>query len=267
MAKGSYLKKHLNKGGVTSGSRKRVEIGESLRNFYLDGQIILIDKPMHWTSFDVVKKVRGALQIKKVGHAGTLDPLATGLLIVCTGKQTKQIQYIMKDTKVYTATFTLGASTPTYDLESEPENFRTTEGITGQDIELILKQFRGEIMQRPPVFSAIKKEGKAAYELARRGEDFELEPRPITIYSLDILEVKIPELRVRIECSTGTYIRSLAHDIGEALGCGAYLSALRRTHIGTYRVEDAVTPEQFLEMLEVRNADLISKSDGQQDGC
>lgn len=255
MSKGSYLKKYLAKEGAIAGPRRRFTIDDSLKKSFLEGQIILIDKPIHWTSFDVIKKVRGALQIKKVGHAGTLDPLASGLLIICTGKFTKQIQYLMKGEKTYLATFTLGAVTPTYDKESDPEQFKPYEHITEEDVNQIAEQFRGEIMQKPPVYSAIKKQGTSAYTLARRGEDVDLEPRPIVISAFEILNIQLPEIEVKITCSTGTYIRSIAHDFGAALGCGAYLSVLRRTQIGEYKVEDAMEPIAFLDSLEAKSTD------------
>ena len=218
---------------------------ESLQQPFLDGKILLIDKPLHWTSFDIIRKLRAMLQIKKIGHAGTLDPLASGLLLVCTGKCTKSINTLMGQPKTYTGTITLGATTPTYDLESDPIPVTSDfEGIT-ERLDQVRAAFTGEILQRPPIYSAIKKEGIAAYELARRGTDVELEPRPITIYHIEFTRVALPELDFLVTCSTGTYIRSLAHDIGAMLGCGGYLSALRRTKIGDYRVEDATNVEQL----------------------
>lgn len=251
MAKGSYLKKFLQQNeGFEKKVRKRLTIPDSIKEFYLNGQVLLLDKPLHWTSFDVVKKVRGALQIKKVGHAGTLDPLASGLLIVCTGKSTKSIQGLMIKEKSYTATFTLGATTPTYDLESTPENFKLLNGITEEQINSVAKSFLGDQMQKPPVYSAIKKSGTSAYELARRGEDVDLEPRPIHIYSFAVTKIELPQVHVEIKCSTGTYIRSIAHDFGQKLGCGAYLSALRRTSIGDFSVEEAKSVDAFLDEFE-----------------
>lgn len=212
---------------------------------YLDGKVILIDKPLHWTSFDAVKKVRIATQVAKVGHAGTLDPLATGLLIICTGKFTKKITEYMGMQKVYTGSFILGASTPTYDLESEPTNIKPYEHITEEKINETVKLFTGEIMQMPPIHSAIKKGGEKAYVLARKGIDIKLSPRPVTIFSFEILSVKLPVIDFKVTCSTGTYIRSLAHDVGQALGTGAYLSKLCRTHIGEFSVDDAMSPNAF----------------------
>ncbi len=212
-------------------------------NQYLDlsinheeGSVLLIDKPLHWTSFDVVRKIRGLLKIKKVGHAGTLDPLATGLLIVCTGKFTKKINEYMAKEKEYTGTITLGAVTPTYDLESLPEQHKDISFLTETDIRNAVSSYQGEIMQMPPIYSAIKKKGTPLYELARRGEEVELEPRKIIIHSFEITEFRLPEIDFKVVCSTGTYIRSLAHDIGQHLQCGGYLSRLRRTAIGEFRV-------------------------------
>ncbi len=221
---------------------------------YETGQVLLIDKPLRWTSFDVVRKVRNLVRIKKVGHAGTLDPLATGLLIVCTGKFTKKINEYMAREKEYTGTFTLGAVTPTYDLESEPTDFKPLEGI---DRDAIIKQtasFTGDILQIPPAHSAIKVDGKRVYELARQGKEVKLDPRPVTIKEFEITRIELPEVDFRVVCTTGTYIRSLANDFGAALGCGAYLSKLCRTRIGEFRVEEAKdmpgVEKQILEMLE-----------------
>lgn len=208
-------------------------------NPYEAGQVLLIDKPLRWTSFDAVRKIRNQVRIKKVGHAGTLDPLATGLLIICTGKFTKKINEYMAKEKEYTGTFTLGAKTPTYDLESEPEDFRSLEDITPEKIQAATQPFTGLIHQIPPAHSAIKVDGKRVYELARQGKEVKLEPRPVTIHVFEITRIELPEVDFRVVCSTGTYIRSLAHDFGAALGCGAYLSQLRRTRIGEFRVEQA----------------------------
>ncbi|MBS1747421.1 MAG: tRNA pseudouridine(55) synthase TruB [Bacteroidetes bacterium] len=212
---------------------------------FLNGEVILIDKPLKWTSFDAVKKVRITTGVSKVGHAGTLDPLATGLLIICTGKFTKKINEYMGMEKEYTGSFTLGATTDTYDLESKPVNFNTLEGLPITSIYSSTQQFTGEILQVPPLHSAIKKDGKPVYLLARKGKDVELEPRKITISKFEITKIDIPKVEFRVVCSTGTYIRSLANDYGKALGCGAYLSSLRRTRIGNYFVDDAIAPENF----------------------
>lgn len=213
------------------------------------GQVLLIDKPLHWTSFDVVRKLRNLIHIKKIGHAGTLDPLATGLLIVCTGKFTKRINEYMAQEKEYTGTFTLGAVTPTYDLESEPENFKPVEGITAEQLNEAAAKMTGEVMQVPPAHSAIKVDGKRVYELARAGKEVKLEPRKVTIKEFEITEVSLPVVHFRIVCSTGTYIRSMANDFGVLLGCGAYLSSLRRTRIGDFSASDAFTMENFQEQI------------------
>ena len=211
-----------------------------------DGGMLLIDKPLEWTSFDVVRKIRNTIKIKKVGHAGTLDPLATGLLIVCTGKFTKKINDYMAREKEYTGTFTLGAVTPTFDLESEPGNFKSIEGITEQTIIETSKKFTGEIMQLPPIHSAIKQKGKPVYLLARKGVDVVMEPRKIVIHSFEITNIGLPVISFKVVCTTGTYIRSLANDFGAALGCGAYLSSLCRTRIGEFRLDDAISIEDFV---------------------
>lgn len=217
---------------------KQKEIHPALQP-YLDGKVILLDKPIDWTSFDVVKKVRILTRISKVGHAGTLDPLATGLLIVCTGKFTKKINEYMGMEKEYTGTFTLGATTPTYDLESTPENLKDFIHLTAEQIHEATKQFTGLIMQVPPAHSAIKKDGKPVYLAARKGESVVLEPRPITIHEFVIEKIELPIVHFKVVCSTGTYIRSLAHDFGAALGVGGYMSSLRRTRIGIFNVTDA----------------------------
>jgi len=216
---------------------------------YLNGEVILIDKPLTWTSFDAVKKVRILTGVSKVGHAGTLDPLATGLLIICTGRFTKKISEYMGMEKEYTGTITLGATTPTYDLESKPENFKTLIHLNNDDINNATKQFTGEILQVPPIHSAIKKDGKPAYLSARKGKPVELEPRKIFIQSFDIININLPIVEFKVVCSTGTYIRSLANDFGKALNTGAYLSSLRRTRIGSFLVDDALTPQQFQEKI------------------
>lgn len=214
---------------------------------FAEGAVLLIDKPLEWTSFDAVRKVRNLVRIKKVGHAGTLDPLASGLLIICTGKFTKQINAYMAKEKEYTGTFTIGAVTPTYDLESEPTDFKPYDQLTIFDMEAATHQFTGDILQVPPAHSAIKKDGKRVYELARKGIDVKLDPRPVTISSFEIDATHLPQISFRVVCSTGTYIRSLAHDFGQALGCGAYLSSLRRTRIGDFLVDDALTIEAFTD--------------------
>lgn len=219
-------------------------------NIFESGQVLLINKPFEWTSFDVVKKIRNLVRIKKVGHAGTLDPLATGLLIVCTGKFTKRINEYMAQEKEYAGSFTLGASTPTYDLESEPENFKSIDHLTNEIICSTTKKFIGEVMQVPPAHSAIKVEGKRVYKLARQGKEVKLEPRKITIKKFEITAIELPLVEFRVVCSTGTYIRSLAHDFGEVLGCGAYLSRLSRTRIGGFTLDEAMTIHEFEEKIK-----------------
>jgi len=223
------------------------------KNVFEEGKVLLINKPLRWTSFDVIRKIRGLIKIKKVGHAGTLDPLATGLLIVCTGKFTKTINEYMAQQKEYTGTITLGATTPTYDLESEPQNFKRFDHITKEDLEQTAQSFTGRILQTPPIHSAIKKEGKRVYELARQGVDVKLEPRPVTILEFEIVKIDLPVVEFRVVCSTGTYIRSLANDFGEKLGCGGYLSSLCRTRIGNFLLEDAMSMEQFERQLATGN--------------
>lgn len=213
-------------------------------NPFEQGEVLLINKPLYWTSFDVIRKIRSLVKTKKVGHAGTLDPLATGLLIVCTGKFTKRINEFMASEKEYTGTFTLGATTPTYDLESKPENFKDCSAIGKEAIDNAIKQFSGEILQAPPIHSAIKKDGKRAYELARQGKEIKLEARKISIKEFEITAIELPLLSFRTVCSTGTYIRSLANDFGNALGCGAYLSRLCRTRIGEFSLQQALTMEE-----------------------
>lgn len=207
-----------------------------------EGGVLLIDKPYKWTSFYTISKVRKMIRAK-IGHAGTLDPLATGLLICCTGKFTKKISEYQRLPKEYTGIIHLGATTPTYDLESEPQDFKPYEHLTSDEIIACAKQFTGEIQQTPPIHSAIKKDGKRAYELARKGEEIVLQPRTITISRFEITKLALPEVHFRVVCSTGTYIRSLANDFGAALGCGGYLQDLRRTKIGDFRVEDALEPQ------------------------
>lgn len=219
-------------------------------NIFEEGQVLLINKPLRWTSFDAVRKIRNLIRIKKVGHAGTLDPLATGLLIICTGKFTRRINEYMAQEKEYTGTFTLGATTPTYDLESEPENFRPVDALTPDIIKNMTERFTGEIMQVPPAHSAIKQDGKRVYELARQGKEVKLEPRKITIKKFEITDIQMPVVQFRVVCSTGTYIRSLAYDFGAALGCGAYLSSLCRTRIGEFSLTDAMSIEGFEKQIK-----------------
>lgn len=222
---------------------------------FKEGQLLLIDKPLTWSSFNAVNKIKWAILKKyklkkiKVGHAGTLDPLATGLLLICTGKFTKKIQDLQGQIKEYTGTITLGGSTPSYDLETEVDQTFETAHITEDLIKETTQHFIGDIMQYPPVFSALKKDGKRLYEFAREGEQVEIQPRQITINTFEITEIRFPEVDFRVVCSKGTYIRSLAHDFGKALNSGGHLSALRRTKIGDYSVEDAISPEEFVANL------------------
>lgn len=209
-----------------------------------EGAVILIDKPYKWSSFQAINKVKYATKAK-IGHAGTLDPLATGLLICCTGKFTKKISEYQRLPKEYTGVFHLGATTPTYDLESEPTDFKPTNHLTEEAIKAATAQFTGEIQQVPPIHSAIKKDGKRAYELARAGKEIELQARTITISEFEITAINLPEVHFRVLCSTGTYIRSLAQDFGQALGCGAYLQELRRTRIGEFNVDGALSPDEW----------------------
>lgn len=224
-------------------------------NVFEEGKVLLINKPLHWTSFDAVRKIRNMIRIKKVGHAGTLDPLATGLLIVCTGKLTKKINEYMAKEKEYTGSITLGAITPTYDLESDPQDFKSVDGITEEKIKAATSSFIGEIMQVPPAHSAIKVNGKRVYELARQGKEVKLEPRRVIISAFDIVDINFeninhPVVNFRVVCSTGTYIRSLANDFGQLLGCGGYLSSLCRTRIGEFMLQDALSIEDVAAMVE-----------------
>lgn len=228
-----------------------------------EGRILLVDKPLRWTSFDAVHRIkrklldgilkdnpdpaaRRSLKKKlKVGHAGTLDPLATGLLILCTGPKTRRILEIQSQEKEYTGTMVLGAVTPTFDLESQPEHFHPLEGVTDSVIFSTAVQFTGVQLQLPPAHSAVKVDGRRAYELARKGEPVAIKPKEVHIKVFEITGILLPEVHFRVVCSKGTYIRSLANDFGQAMGCGAYLSALRRTRIGNYQVEEAVSPSSF----------------------
>jgi len=215
-----------------------------MENIFEQGQVLAINKPIEWTSFDVVRNIRAMVRIRKVGHAGTLDPLATGLLILCTGKFTKRINEYMSQEKEYTGTITLGAITPTYDLESEPQDFKPYEQISSADADRTTKKFIGEILQVPPAHSAIKKDGKRVYELARKGIEVELEPRRIVISEFEITSFQLPVIGFRVVCSTGTYIRSLANDFGKELGCGGYLSSLCRTRIGSFTLDQSMNMEE-----------------------
>jgi tRNA pseudouridine55 synthase len=220
---------------------------EEQPNPFAEGKMLLIDKSLRWTSFDAVAKIRSLIKIKKVGHAGTLDPLATGLLIICTGKFTKKINEYMAQEKEYTGTFTLGSTTPTYDLESEPENFKEYRHLTIEQLMNATNFFKGDILQMPPMHSAIKVDGKPLYQSARKGIEVKVEPRKVFIKEFEITKIELPVVYFRIVCSTGTYIRSVANDYGAQLECGAHLSSLRRTRIGDFNVEDALNIDSFTE--------------------
>lgn len=223
---------------------------------FKEGEVLYFDKPLKWTSFAVVNKIRyhicrklGVKKIK-VGHAGTLDPLATGVMIICTGKATKRIEEFQYHTKEYIATLQLGATTPSFDLEKEIDATYPTEHITRELVEGTLKRFVGEIQQVPPAFSACMVNGKRAYDLARKGEEVELKPKLLVIDEIELLECNLPEIKVRVVCSKGTYIRALARDIGEALHSGAHLTALERTRVGDVRIEDCLDPLAFKEWID-----------------
>jgi len=221
----------------------------------LDGEILYFDKPLEWTSFDLVNKVRYMIKRKlgvkkfKIGHAGTLDPLATGVLIVCTGKATKRIEEFQYQTKEYVATLRLGATTPSFDLEQEIDAEYPTEHITREMVEETLKSFLGEIQQIPPVYSAVKVNGKRAYDYARKGNEVELKPKLLVIDEIELLDCQLPYITIRVVCSKGTYIRALARDIGIALKSGAHLTSLRRTRVGDVTVENCISLEEFQNMV------------------
>ena len=223
---------------------------------FKNGQVILIDKPLNWTSFQVVNKVRWTLNKKlgikkiKVGHAGTLDPLATGLLILCTGKKTKQIDEFQAQRKIYTGTMQLGSTTPSYDLETEIDHRYPTDHITTDLIKETVRQFTGRIEQLPPIFSAVKQDGKRLYKLARKGQEVEIKPRTVEIKEFRINRIDGLKVDFEVECGKGTYIRSLIHDFGKALDSGAHLAGLRRTAIGNHMVEDAMTIDEFVDSLD-----------------
>jgi tRNA pseudouridine55 synthase len=217
------------------------------------GEVLLFDKPLKWTSFDLVRKVRGLIRIKKVGHAGTLDPLATGLMIICTGKMTKQIDTFQAQIKEYTGTFKLGATTPCYDMEQPEDATFPTEHISEQMIREMVNQFTGVISQMPPPHSAVKVDGKRAYELARKGKEVVMKSREVTIEAFEITGINMPEVSFRIVCSKGTYIRSIAHDFGKALGSGAYLTSLCRTRIGEFRLENAMQLADFSALVSAQS--------------
>ncbi|MCQ2190615.1 MAG: tRNA pseudouridine(55) synthase TruB [Paludibacteraceae bacterium] len=223
---------------------------------FIAGEVLLFNKPLHWSSFDLVNKarinIRHRLGVKKIkiGHAGTLDPLATGVLIVCTGKKTKEIDNFQYQTKEYVAELALGATTPSFDLETEVDATYPTEHITRELVEETLKKFLGEIQQVPPAFSAVKINGKRAYEYARKGEEVEIKPKTLVIDEIELMEYSQTAIKIRVVCSKGTYIRGLARDIGEALNSGAHLTSLCRTRIGDAKLEDCISLEQFQFLLD-----------------
>lgn len=223
---------------------------------YISGEVLVIDKPYRWTSFDAVKRLRGAVQRRlnakrfKVGHAGTLDPLATGVLLVCTGRATKRIAELQEGMKEYVAEITFGATTPSYDLEKEIDATYPWEHITPELIAETLPKFQGHVMQVPPVFSAVKVDGKRAYNYARKGKEVEIKAKPLEIKELEVLNWEAPKLTLRVLCSKGTYIRALARDLGEAMNSGAHLTALRRTRVGDYTIDDAMSLDQALELIK-----------------
>lgn len=231
---------------------------------FKEGEVLYINKPLRWTSFAVVNKIRYHISRKlgvkkiKVGHAGTLDPLATGVMIICTGKATKRIEEFQYHTKEYIATLQLGATTPSFDLEKEIDATYPTEHITRELVESVLQRFVGTIEQIPPAFSACKIDGKRAYDLARNGDNVELKPKTLVIDEIELLECNLPEIRIRVVCSKGTYIRALARDIGEALHSGAHLTGLIRTRVGEIRLDDCMEVESFPEWLERQKIEVIN---------
>ncbi|MCG8575642.1 MAG: tRNA pseudouridine(55) synthase TruB [Flavobacteriales bacterium] len=223
---------------------------------FVAGEVLLVNKPLHWTSFDVVNKLRYTIKHRlglkkiKVGHAGTLDPLADGLLIICTGKKTKEIEGFMGLTKVYSGTITLGATTPSYDLETEIDQTFSIDSLTEEQVQKAAQEMVGEMDQYPPIFSAKKVAGKKAYDFARKGQEVELKPKRITINQFDLPQIKLPEANFIIECSKGTYIRSIAHDLGKSLNNGGHLSALRREKIGEFSLAEARSLEEWIELIQ-----------------
>ena len=229
---------------------------------FIEGEILYIDKPLGWTSFDAVKRVRGALTRRmgvkklKVGHAGTLDPLATGVMIICTGRATKRIEQLQDGVKEYVATIALGATTPSYDLETEIDATYPTDHITEEVARRVLDTFRGSIEQVPPAFSACKIDGRRAYSMARKGLDVELKPKTLVIDDIELLQYSPQQITIRVVCSKGTYIRALARDIGAALNTGAHLTALRRTRVGHITVDDCLSPEQMAQMIKTMDIEM-----------
>lgn len=222
----------------------------------ISGEVLAVDKPLGWTSFDAVKRLRGAIQRRlrlkrfKVGHAGTLDPLATGVLLICTGRATRRIEELQAGSKEYVATLKLGATTPSFDLETQIDATYPFDHVTREGVEEVLPRFRGRIMQAPPIFSAVKIDGKRAYKLARKGAEIELKPKELTIDELEIIRFEPPMLELRVVCSKGTYIRALARDIGQALGSGAHLTALRRTRVGDIGIDKCLSVDKTVDLID-----------------
>lgn len=214
------------------------------------GEVLLIDKPHSWTSFKVVNRIRKAVNVRRVGHAGTLDPMATGLLILCTGKKTKEIYKYIDSNKTYSGIITLGLTSSSMDAETETKTHPLPEELDEEQVKIVRDQFIGEIAQIPPMYSALKVDGQKLYKLARKGKTVKREPRRVTIYSFDILKIDLPDIHFEISCSKGTYIRVIANDFGEKLGCGGILSGLRRTKIGDYSVNDALEVDEFLKGID-----------------
>ncbi len=214
---------------------------------FAKGEVILIDKDKGMTSFDVIRKLRKILNIRKIGHAGTLDPAATGLLILCTGKMTKEIGIYQNKSKTYEGIISLGKTTPSMDAETEPVEVKDFSHVTGEDIEKVRSEFIGEIEQTPPMYSAVKHKGKSLYKYARNGIEVERKPRKVNVYEFEITKIDLPDIHFRIKCSKGTYVRVIANDFGEKLGCGAFLKELRRTEIGEFSVSDAFTLKELRE--------------------
>ena len=217
---------------------------------FTEGEILLVDKPYEWSSFDVVKKVKNLFHIKKIGHAGTLDPLATGLLVLATGKKTKTLNEYQNHDKTYTGVITLGQTTPSYDLETEFDDAYPTDHITEEQMIGVAESFVGEHTQVPPIYSAVKVEGQRAYKAARKGKDIKMKERQVHIHAFDIIKTDALDVHFKIRCSKGTYIRSIAHDFGKALNSGAHLSALRRTRVGDCKIEEAYTLDELIKIKE-----------------
>lgn len=251
----SWVNQHYGKFGMVLGKEDKAAFREGEID-YISGVTFLVDKPLHWTSFDVVKKIRfavkGALNVKKVkvGHAGTLDPLAEGLLIVCVGKHTKRIQEFQSLTKEYSGRIRLGAVTESYDAEKPEKNIQDISHLTEEDVMHAIEKFTGKIMQRPPAYSALKKGGVPMYKKARRGEEFDIPKREVEVYSFGIEKIEWPFIQFQVKCSKGTYIRSLAYDVGKELGVGGYLASLSRDAIGPYRKENAFEVNELTEWIK-----------------